>query len=160
MPVAGSRSLSASCTTGFGHRSGGAAASSQRESSAVRGRVESVSNERALGHSNLVTALTHSLPTRKREQMNPDEIKIDHCYLMRSIHGRRIVVRVTKLLNMTMGMAASEDVQPGRTESLTMKPIMVRFVWRHANLSDRLVGQPATTAARYVRISCGRGCCL
>ena len=64
--------------------------------------------------------------------MNPDEIKIDHCYLMRRIHGRRIVVRVTKLLNMTMGMAASEDVQAGGTESLTMKPIMVRFVWRHA----------------------------
>ena len=64
--------------------------------------------------------------------MNPDEIKIDHCYLMRPIHRRRIVVRVTKLLNVTMGMAASEDVQPGRTESPTMKPIMVRFVWRHA----------------------------
>jgi hypothetical protein len=64
--------------------------------------------------------------------MNPDEIKIDHCYLMRRIHGRRIVVRVTKLLNMTMGMAASEDVQAGGTESLRMKPIMVRFVWRHA----------------------------
>jgi hypothetical protein len=84
------------------------------------------------GHSNLVIALTHSPPTRKREQMNPDEIKIDHCYLMRPIHGRRIVVRVTKLLNMTMGMAASEDIQPGGSESLTMKPIMVWFVWRHA----------------------------
>jgi hypothetical protein len=91
-----------------------------------------VSKERALGHSNLVIALTHSLPTRKREQMNPDEIKIDHCYLMRPIHGRRVLVRVTKLLNMTTRMAASEDVQPGGTESLTMKPIMVRFVWRHA----------------------------
>ena len=64
--------------------------------------------------------------------MNPDEIKIDHCYLMRRIHRRRIVVRVTKLLNVTMGMVASEDVQAGGTESLTMKPIMVRFVWRHA----------------------------
>jgi hypothetical protein len=64
--------------------------------------------------------------------MNPDEIKIDHCYLMRRIHGRRIVVRVTKLLNMTMGMPASEDVQAGGTESLRMKRIMVRFVWRHA----------------------------
>jgi hypothetical protein len=63
--------------------------------------------------------------------MNPDEIKIDHCYLMRPIHGRRIVVRVTKLLNMTMRMATSEDVQPGGTGSLTMKRIMVRFVWRH-----------------------------
>jgi hypothetical protein len=50
--------------------------------------------------------------------MNPDEIKIDHCYLMRPIHRRRIVVRVTKLLNVTMGMAASEDVQQGGTESL------------------------------------------
>jgi hypothetical protein len=104
----------------------------QRDISATRGRVESVSKERALGHSNLVIALTHSLPTRKREQMNPDEIKIDHCYLMRPIHGRRIVVRVTKLLDMTVRMAASEDVQPGGTESLTMKPIMVRFVWRRA----------------------------
>jgi len=59
--------------------------------------------------------------------MNPDEIKIDHCYLMRPIHRRRIVVRVTKLLNMTMGMAASEDVQPGGTESLTMKSVMVQL---------------------------------
>jgi hypothetical protein len=64
--------------------------------------------------------------------MNPDEIKIDHCYLMRPIHRRRIVVRVTKLLNMTMRMAASEDVQPGGTESLTIKSVMVQFVWRHA----------------------------
>jgi hypothetical protein len=63
--------------------------------------------------------------------MHPDEIKVDHCYLMRPVNGRRIVVRVTKLFDMSTRAAASEDVQPG-TDSLAMRSTLVRFVWRHA----------------------------
>ena len=61
--------------------------------------------------------------------MNPDEIKVDHCYSMAPIRGRRIIARVTKLFNIT-AMAAYEY---GGTESLGLNPTVVRFVWRHAS---------------------------
>jgi len=58
--------------------------------------------------------------------MSPDEIKTDHCYSMTPIKGRRTIARVTKLFRIT-AMAAY-----GRTETLELNPIVVRFVWRHA----------------------------
>ena len=64
--------------------------------------------------------------------MSPDEIKVDHCYSMMPIKGRRTIARITKLFNIT-AMAAYEDIKRGGTESLTMNPTVVRFVWRHAS---------------------------
>ena len=60
--------------------------------------------------------------------MSPDEVKIDHCYSMTAIKGRRTIARVTKLFRIT-AMAAEEI---GGTETLELNPIVVRFVWRHA----------------------------
>jgi hypothetical protein len=60
--------------------------------------------------------------------MNPDEIKVDNCYLMTPINGRRTIVRVTRLLKIT----AYEEIRRGGIETLAMNPIVVRFVWRHA----------------------------
>jgi len=60
--------------------------------------------------------------------MNPAEIKINHCYSMTPIKGRRTVARVTKLFRIT-AMAAYEEIG---TETLELNPIVVRFVWRHA----------------------------
>jgi len=57
--------------------------------------------------------------------MNPDEIKIGHCYSMTPIKGRRTIARVTKLFRIS-ALAAYE------TESLELNPVVVRFVWRHA----------------------------
>jgi hypothetical protein len=61
--------------------------------------------------------------------MNPDEIKVDHCYSMAPIRGRRTIARVTKLFNIT-AMAAYDL---GGTESLALNPTVLRFVWRHAS---------------------------
>jgi hypothetical protein len=58
--------------------------------------------------------------------MSPDEIKVDHCYSMTPIKGRRTIARVTELFRIT-AMAAY-----GGTETLELNPIVVRFVWRHA----------------------------
>jgi hypothetical protein len=60
--------------------------------------------------------------------MNPREIKLDHCYSIAPIKGRRTVARVTKLFRITT-MAAREE---GLPETLELNPIVVRFVWRHA----------------------------
>jgi hypothetical protein len=60
--------------------------------------------------------------------MNPDEIKVDNCYSMMPINGRRTIVRVTRLLKIT----AYEEIRRGGIETLAMNPIVVRFVWRHA----------------------------
>jgi hypothetical protein len=60
--------------------------------------------------------------------MNPHEIKIDHCYLMVPIKGRRTIARVTKLFRVT-ALAAHEHTE---TETLELNPVVVRFVWRHA----------------------------
>jgi hypothetical protein len=60
--------------------------------------------------------------------MNPDEIKIDHCYSMTPINGRRTIARVTNLLRIT-AVAAYKEIG---TETLELNPIVVRFVWRHA----------------------------
>ena len=62
--------------------------------------------------------------------MNQDEIKVDHCYSMMPLNGRRTIARVTKRFNIT-AMAAQEFL--GGTESLAMNPTVVRFVWRHAS---------------------------
>ncbi|MFZ2079260.1 MAG: hypothetical protein WAV38_21950 [Xanthobacteraceae bacterium] len=59
--------------------------------------------------------------------MNPDRIKLDHCYSMTPIKGRRTIARVTKLFRIT-AMAAYEE----GTETLELNPIVVRFVWLHA----------------------------
>jgi hypothetical protein len=64
--------------------------------------------------------------------MNPDEIKVHHCYSMRPLKGRRIIVRVTKLFDMSTRMAAPEDLKRGETDSATMTTTVVRFVWRYA----------------------------
>jgi hypothetical protein len=63
--------------------------------------------------------------------MHPNEIKLDHCYSMAPIKGRHTIARVIKLFNIS-AMAAYEDIKRGATESLTMNPTVVRFVWRHA----------------------------
>jgi hypothetical protein len=60
--------------------------------------------------------------------MNPDEIKVHHCYSMRPLKGRRIIVRVTKLFDMSTRMAAPEDLKRGETMTTTV----VGFVWRYA----------------------------
>jgi len=44
--------------------------------------------------------------------MHPNEIRLDHCYSMAPINGRRPIARVTKLFNIT-AMAAYEDVKRG-----------------------------------------------
>ena len=61
--------------------------------------------------------------------MNRDQIKPEHCYSMTSIEGRRTITRVIKLFRIT-AMAAYDEI--GRTETLELNPIVVRFVWRHA----------------------------
>jgi hypothetical protein len=60
--------------------------------------------------------------------MNPDQIKLDHCYSMTPIRGRRTITRVTNLFKIT-AMAAQEEIG---TETLELNPLVVRFVWRHA----------------------------
>jgi len=55
--------------------------------------------------------------------MNRDEIKVDHCYSMTPVQGRRTIARVTKIT----AMASYEGV-----ETLELNPMVVRFVWRHA----------------------------
>jgi hypothetical protein len=60
--------------------------------------------------------------------MNPNQIKLEHCYLMTPINGRRTIARVTKLFRIT-AMAAYREIG---TETLELNPIVVRFVWRHA----------------------------
>jgi len=60
--------------------------------------------------------------------MNPDQIKLDHCYSMTPIRGRRTITRVTNLFKIT-AMAAREEIG---TETLELNPLVVRFVWRHA----------------------------
>jgi hypothetical protein len=62
------------------------------------------------------------------QQMNQDEIKVDRCYSMASIKGRRTIARVTKLFRITT-MAAEEE---GWAETLELNPVVVQFVWRHA----------------------------
>jgi hypothetical protein len=61
--------------------------------------------------------------------MDRDEIKIDHCYSMTPIKGRRTIARVTNLFRIT-AMAAYKEIG---TETLELNPIVVRFVWRHAS---------------------------
>jgi hypothetical protein len=58
--------------------------------------------------------------------MNRDEIKVDHCYSMTPVQGRRTIARVTNLFKIT-AMASYEGV-----ETLELNPMVVRFVWRHA----------------------------
>jgi hypothetical protein len=60
--------------------------------------------------------------------MNPDQIKLGHCYSMTRIRGRRTITRVTNLFRIT-AMAAEEEIG---TETLELNPLVVRFVWRHA----------------------------
>jgi len=60
--------------------------------------------------------------------MNRGEIKVDHCYSMTPVNGRRTITRVTNLFRIT-AMAAQEEIG---TETLELNPLVVRFVWRHA----------------------------
>jgi hypothetical protein len=60
--------------------------------------------------------------------MNPDEIKIGHCYWMTPVNGRRTIARVTNLFRIT-ALAAYELRE---TETLELNPVVVHFVWRHA----------------------------
>jgi hypothetical protein len=60
--------------------------------------------------------------------MNPEEIKVDHCYSMTPIKGRRTIARVTNLFRITAVAAYQES----GTETLELNPVVVRFVWRHA----------------------------
>ena len=60
--------------------------------------------------------------------MNRGEIKVDHCYSMTPVSGRRTITRVTNLFKIT-AMAAQEEIG---TETLELNPLVVQFVWRHA----------------------------
>ena len=60
--------------------------------------------------------------------MNRNEIKVDHCYSMKPIIGRRTIARVTKLFRITAVSAYAAR----KPETLELNPVMVRFVWRHA----------------------------
>jgi len=60
--------------------------------------------------------------------MHRHEIKIDHCYWLSPVNGRRTTARVTNLYRIT-AMAAYEH---SRTETLELNPVMVQFGWRHA----------------------------
>jgi hypothetical protein len=60
--------------------------------------------------------------------MNRGEIKVDHCYSMTPVNGRRTITRVTNLFKIT-AIAAQEEIG---TETLELNPLVVRFVWRHA----------------------------
>ena len=60
--------------------------------------------------------------------MDRDEIKVDHCYSMTPIKGRRTIARVTSLFR----IAAMAAYQETGTETLELNPVVVRFVWRHA----------------------------
>ena len=60
--------------------------------------------------------------------MDRDQIKVDHCYSMAPIKGRRTIARVTKLFR----ISAITAYEIGRTETLELNPIVVRFVWRYA----------------------------
>jgi hypothetical protein len=61
--------------------------------------------------------------------MDRNEIKVDHCYSMAPVKGRRTIARVTQLFRIS---AITAYKQIGRTETLELNPIVVRFVWRHA----------------------------
>ena len=58
--------------------------------------------------------------------MNRSEIKVDHCYSMTPVNGRRTITRVTKLFKV------SAVASYGETETLELNPTAVQFVWRHA----------------------------
>ncbi len=60
--------------------------------------------------------------------MNRSEIKVDHCYSMTPVNGRRTITRVTKLFKVS-AMAAYGEMG---TETLELNPTAVQFVWRHA----------------------------
>jgi hypothetical protein len=60
--------------------------------------------------------------------MNRDEIKVNHCYSMTPVNGRRTIARVTKLFR----VSALASYEVGETETLELNPVVVRFVWRHA----------------------------
>ena len=62
------------------------------------------------------------------QQMNRDKIKVDHCYSMTPVNGRRTIARVTNLFKIT-AMAANKEHE---IETLELNPTVVRFVWRHA----------------------------
>ena len=85
-----------------------------------RGRLRNARGEVGLG----------SLSARG-QQMDADQIKVEHCYSMTPINGRRTIARVTRLCRIT-AMAAYDEIKRGGTETLELNPIVVRFVWRHA----------------------------
>jgi hypothetical protein len=60
--------------------------------------------------------------------MERAQIKVDHCYLMASVKGRRTIARVTDLFRIT-AMAADQE---SGTETLELNPLLVRFAWRYA----------------------------
>ena len=60
--------------------------------------------------------------------MNRHEIKVDHCYSMTPVNGRRTIARVTNLFKITAVAADREH----EIETLELNPTMVRFVWRYA----------------------------
>ena len=68
-----------------------------------------------------------AIPVKARGKMDRSEIKVDHCYSMMPVNGRRTITRVTKLLRIT----ATATYEMG-TETLELNPMAVQFVWRHA----------------------------
>jgi hypothetical protein len=62
------------------------------------------------------------------QQMDRDEIKVDHGYSMMPIKRQHTIARVTNIFRIT-AMAAYEVAG---AETLELNPTVVRFVWRHA----------------------------
>ena len=79
--------------------------------------------------------------------MHPNEIKLDHCYSMTPIKGRRTIARVIKLFNIS-AMAAYEDIKRGATESPHDEPYRGAVCMATRLLPDRMVEKPAAIAAR------------
>ena len=67
--------------------------------------------------------------------MNPQDIKIDHCYSMTPINRRRTIARVTQLFRIT-AMAAYEEIG---TETLELNPINGAVCMATRRLPDRMV---------------------
>ena len=56
------------------------------------------------------------------QQMNRDKIKVDHCYSMTPVNGRRTITRVTNLFKIT-AMAANKEHE---IETLELNPTVAR----------------------------------
>jgi hypothetical protein len=84
--------------------------------------------------------------------MNRGEIKVDHCYSMTAVNGRRTITRVTNLFKIT-AMAAQEEIG---TETLELNPCAAGLASARSNSRShwrRSRSGAATTTSRAQRAS-------